>query len=173
MKKILLLGLISLVGAGCVKREPTVTQVDKKPLTTFELAMVKASDGASAARSMQARVNNAVASNLITKGQSKQSLWQESHKIDGLQKKVSLDWVGDVDGFVRAIKLHLHGWEVVTIGRSPVTAPMISVFKEDASIQNILEDVGNQLGDQVDIIVTSNKKVHRIKFVYLDERYDG
>jgi len=172
MKKILLFGLVSLMGIGCAKHKPVV-KIERKPLTNFESAMIIASNSASAARSMQARVNNAVASNLITKGQSKQSLWQANHKIKGLQKKISLDWVGGVDGFIRAIKLHLHGWKVVTIGKAPVTVPMISVFKEDSTIQEILEDVGNQLGEQVDIIVSSNKKVHQIKFVYLDERYDS
>jgi len=174
--KLVILALLSALGSGCATSNKTTTKTIVKEHTTlslFESSMADAAKTSSQAQRMLARVNNAVSANEITSGQAKQSVWQAKHKVSGLQEKISMDWVGDTDGFIRAMKGHLHGWNVVTIGHSPVTAPMLSLFKKNQTIQSILEDVGEQLGGQVDVVVTSDARVHKIEFIYLDEQYDN
>lgn len=174
--KLPLIILASIVVTGCAGKQ-IETRNDVKlteyevSLVDFQQRMIKASNNAAESQEMMARVNNAVASNSVSKSQVHQATWQDTHKVPGLQSKISLDWVGSIEGFVRALESHLKGWDIRVLGLRPTTLPMISVFKKETPVQDILEVVGNQLGTRMDIFINGKSKV--IKFIYMDEKYDN
>jgi len=158
---------------GCAKK-PSVVQVDKPSMTLFEKELATASKSASEAQDMLARVRNATSLNHLSDSDIRQSTWQSGTKVKGLQELVSFDWVGDMEGMVRALSKHMEGWRIDIYGNPPTTPPMVSIFKRDVTVQSILENMGEQLGDRVDIIINPHAKpMPQIKFIYLDERYDG
>jgi len=130
--------------------------------------LIEASNDAAKSVKVLARVNNAKAMKGLSPQQMKQDSWQNENAPVELTQRVDVDrWSGPPDTIVSNLTAYV-GWNFSVAGKSPVPTPIVSLRGENKRVIDYLYDIGYQLGDRADIVITPSTtgKGGMIKLLY-------
>jgi len=130
--------------------------------------LIEASNDAAKSVKILARVNNAKAMKNLSPQQMEQDSWQNENVPVELTQRVDVDrWSGPPDTIVSNLTTYV-GWDFSVAGKQSVPTPIVSVRGENKRVIDYLYDIGYQLGDRADIVITPSQsgKGGMIKILY-------
>jgi len=174
--KLIIATVITVLATGCASNNNGgVFDSFSKMKSTDPIAvrLVEASEDAAKSIRTLARVNNAKTMKGIGATQMRQDVWQNDNAPEELMARVDVDrWSGPPETIVSNLAGYA-GWEFASVGKRPVPTPIVSLAGANKRIIDYLYDIGFQLGDRADLVITpsaSRDGKGTIKIKYLTKQ---
>jgi len=157
-KKLIIAAAMAVFATGCASNNSSgafdSSSYKMKNTDPIAVRLVEASEDAAKSIKTLARVNNAKTMKGIDATQMRQDVWQNDNAPAELMARVDIDrWSGPPETIVANLAGYA-GWEFITVGKRPVPTPIVSVSGANKRIVDYLYDIGFQLGDKADVVIT-------------------
>lgn len=165
--EILCLPMILLTLQGCdalknfegfnLNKEEEIVSVQEPPKNQAMERLATAAESASSALIRLSRIETAKSP--IKPAQA------EGLIPDALERSVSIEWIGPVDGIARKLATKAN-YRFFLIGKQPVSPVIVDIASKDKSIIEVLKEIGYQAGSRAHVRVDARRSVVEVVYAY-------